>query len=118
MTTTANAAAQPLLAPTDKQVETITDLAAELSIDVVMPRTRKVAGRLIFKLSQQVRDQHGDKLPPTSRQLRFLQELGEERGKTYAIPTTRKQASAKIAQILGSAKPEASAPAEKVAAAA
>jgi hypothetical protein len=106
MTATATPTAPKFEEPTDRQVETINDLASELGVEIVMPRTKKVATRLIFSLKRQAEDLHGDKLPPTSRQLRFLVQLAEERGREpYKVPATRKQASAKISQILAAAKP-------------
>jgi predicted phage tail protein len=99
MTATTAADAQTL-APTAKQVERITDLAAELGLEIQMPRTRKTASRLMFKLIHQADEKHGDKKPPTSAQVRLLEKLGAERGRDYQVPATRKQASARIAQIL------------------
>jgi hypothetical protein len=101
MSTTTN----PTAAATDRQHQTIADLAVELGYtDVPEPRSARHASAIIRRLIED-RDAQGGKPAPTSAQVRLLEKLGTERGKTYKIPATRKQASAKIAQLLDAAKP-------------
>jgi hypothetical protein len=92
-------------AATDKQLQTIADLTAELGYtDVPEPRSAAHASAIIRRLIED-RTSQGDAPAPTSAQVRLLEKLGAERGKDYKIPATRKQASAKIQQLLAAAKP-------------
>jgi hypothetical protein len=85
---------------TEPQRAMIIDLAQKTGVEVTMPRTARVAGRLIHRLRIEARATNGGHDHPTPSQLELLAELGAEVGKEYAIPKTKKQATARIAQIL------------------
>jgi hypothetical protein len=97
---------------TDKQRQTIVDLAEKAGVEVTIPRTSRVAGKLIYKLAIQAREANGGHDHPTPRQLELLKELGAEANKQYAVPKTRKQATARIALILNARKAAEADPAE------